>query len=58
MVTIMVSNMPEAPEPMLLSIPMKSMVPVGSTMATPARMPTMSTTNTFRPAMPPMSTST
>ena len=57
-VTMMVSNIPEAPEPMLPSRPIKSMVPVGSTMAMPATMPTSSTTNTFSPAMPPMSTST
>ena len=40
------------------TIVIKSTVPVGSTMAAPARIPTISTTNTFSPAIPPISTST
>ena len=57
-VTMMVSNIPAAPSFMLFRRPMKSTVPVGSTMAIPATMPTRSTTNTFNPMMPPISTST
>ena len=58
MVTMMVSNMPEAPLPMPASMVMKSMVPVPRVMMMPATMPTSSTRNTFCPASPPMRTST
>ena len=57
-VTIMVSNIPAAPEPMLLSRSITPTVPVGSTMAAPAAIPASSTINTFKPATPPMRTST
>ena len=58
MVTMTVSNMPEAPLPMPASMVMKSMVPVARVMTAPVTMPTSSTRNTFSPARPPMRTST
>ena len=58
MVTIMVSNMPDAPLPMLPSMDMGSTVPVARVMIIPEKIPTSSTTNTLIPAMPPASTST
>ena len=54
--TIVVSNMPAAPVPMLASRSVAAVAPVATMMMEPDRMPSSSTTNTFTPAMPPMST--
>ena len=58
MVTKMVSNIPDTPLPMLPISSNAVTFPAARVMAAPAAMPTSSTTNTFRPTMPPMSTST
>ena len=47
----------DTPPPMLLMSSSAVTCPVTSVMAAPAAMPMSSTTNTFRPRMPPMSTS-
>ena len=54
--TIVVSNMPAAPEPMLASRSVAAVAPVATMMIEPDRMPSNSTTNTFTPMMPPTST--
>ena len=54
--TIVVSNMPAAPEPMLASRSVAAVAPVATMMREPERMPSRSTTNTFTPTMPPTST--
>ena len=57
-VTRMVSNIPDTPPPMLPISSSAVTCPVIRVMAAPAAMPISSTTNTFRPMMPPISTST
>ena len=57
-VTRIVSNMPEAPLPMLPRSAIASTVPVASVMTMPEKMPMSRTTNTFQPMIPPMRTST
>ena len=54
--TIVVSNMPAAPEPMLARRSVAAVAPVATMMREPERMPSKSTTNTFTPTMPPTST--
>ena len=56
-VTMIVSNMPDAPEPILPSSSVGCVAPVASMMTAPEKMPVSSTTNTLMPATPPMSTS-
>ena len=57
MATMVVSNMPAAPLPMLDRRAVAGMAPVASMMIAPETMPISSTTKTLMPAMPPESTS-
>ena len=56
--TMLVSNMPLAPEPMLESRSTGAVWPVASIITAPDAMPTSRTRKTFTPAMPPTRTST
>ena len=57
MATMVVSNIPAAPEPMLASRSVAAVAPVASMMMEPETMPRRRTTKTFTPMMPPMRTS-
>ena len=54
--TIVVSNMPAAPVPMLPSRSVAATAPSATTMIEPDRMPSKSTMNTLMPTMPPTRT--
>ena len=56
-VTMIVSNIPDAPEPMFPSSSVGCTAPVASMMMVPEKMPVSSTRNTLMPATPPTSTS-
>ena len=55
--TMVVSNIPVAPEPMLASSPLAAISPVASMITEPETMPINRTTKTLIPMIPPMSTS-
>ena len=54
--TMVVSNMPAAPEPMFARRSVGTVAPVATMMNEPDTMPSSSTTNTLMPTMPPTST--
>ena len=56
MATIVVSNMPAAPVPMLVSRSVAAVAPVATMIMAPERMPRSKTMKTLMPIMPPAKT--
>ena len=57
MATMLVSNIPAAPSPIFPSKSVGTIIPVAIMMMEPLMIPVISTRNTFKPRMPPASTS-